>query len=1018
MNENFEIGGPTGSSDLTLTTEDAISEALSPTLPYHCRMSGCDRSFTTSRGRGVHEQRAHKNWHDEQQVQSIVHRKTPWSEEEAALLARQEARLTIEGERFLNQALLPYFPNRTLEATKGQRKYQKHKEKVIQIVREIRQDAESIQHRTTTQTEQPEAEDGESLVDEIIKIHAELGPLETTEFKADHLDQICKNIKKWPVKRIFEELKIYLLSVFPPPPNEKVQNKNANSQNRKRKLTKRQERRAEYARMQRAWSKNPCDCLRTMLKDKKSASTPEKGIMLPYWQNVMSSSCDATPGAVEQREVNYALWRPVRPNEIEKAFPEVSTSPGPEGLTARQVRAMPLNILARIFNLFMVCGKTPEHLMESQTVLIPKKDEASEPGEFRPITVSSILTRTFHKVLARRLMHFIRLDRRQKAFVPVDGCAVNTFQLDLILKYHRQCFKPFYLASLDIAKAFDTVTHRTIHDTLKTYGLPTGMIKYVMYTYEHSATKLKCDDWESEPIHPTCRVKQGDPLSPIVFNLIMDRLIRMIPNEIGVDIGRDHFNTLVFADDMMFISATPKGLQMLLDLATGYLAQCGLAINSQKSFTVAMRNVPHKKKSVIDGKTTFSCQGGSLPAMRREDEWKYLGVPFTPEGRTTVSPEKELQLNIEKLTKAPLKPQQRLFALRVIVLPALYHMLTLGSTNLSRLKKIDTLVRGAIRKRLALPHDVTNAFIHANAKHGGFSIPTMRWLMPLRRRERLEKMRKEDEEPSLYLSLEIDRTKRRLKEGQEDLNNTEKLDMRWAKLLHNSSDGKALKESHKVPQQHQWVTALNRLLTGRDFINITKLRINVLPTKSRTSRGRRSDRLCRAGCNEMETLNHILQRCPRTHAARVQRHNAIVSYVQRALEQASERTDVEPHFNTESGLRKPDLVAKIKDTAFAIDAQVVSKQTDLSQAHQKKVDYYQELKSLVKETYQVDKVQFTSVTLSCRGIWSNTSAANLTDWKILKKKELKILSTRALVEGLAAFWRFNRATTRGRMGVG
>lgn len=1019
MNENTTVGGPSGSSDPTANTDEVLSDASLPILAYPCRMPGCERSFTTSKGRGVHEQRTHKNWHDERQVQHIEHRKAPWSNEEAALLARQEAKLTIEGTRFINQALLPYFPNRTLEAIKGQRRNIKHKDMVIQLIHEIEQESESDLHLETPVENQAQ-EEGTDLIDKIIELFAELTPLNTAGFKIDHLNQICRNLKVWSITRIFEELEIYLLDVFPPPSKTRIRKNNANTgkDNRNRMPTNRQKRRADYARIQRAWQKNPCDCLRTILKDKTTDLTPGKGIMLPYWKNVMSGSNNITPGVTESPQVINALWGPIRPNEIKEAVPELSSAPGPDGLTARQLRAVPLGILTRILNLFLMCGKLPKHLLESKTVMIPKKDGASEPGEFRPITVSSVITRTFHKALARRLMQLVKLDSRQKAFVPVDGCAENTFKLDLILKYHRQHFKPLYLASVDIAKAFDSVTHQTIHDTLVTKGLPNAMIEYIMYVYEHSITKLVCDDWESEPIHPTCGVKQGDPLSPIIFNLIMDRLLRMIPKEIGVDIDRDHFNALMFADDLIFVASTPQGLQLLLDLAVNFLAQCGLTINANKSFTVALRNVPHKKKSVVDSKTTFSCQGRTLPAMKREDEWKYLGVPFTPEGRTIVHPEAQLQVNIDKLTKAPLKPQQRLFALRVMVLPSLYHLLTLGNTNLSRLKKVDTLVRGAIRKWLGLPQDVVNAFFHAKAKDGGLSIPSMRWLMPLRRRERLEKMTKAGVEPCTYLSQEINRAKRRLLDSGVDICDNDKLEMRWAKLLHQANDGKALKESSKVPQQHQWVTAPNRFLSGRDFINITKLRINALPTRSRTSRGRRQDRLCRAGCNNIETLNHVLQQCPRTHAARVDRHNAIVAYTKRALLKTCERTDDEPHFITEEGLRKPDLVAKLNDTAFVIDAQVVSEQADLTQSHRRKIDYYKNLESKIKEEYQVDKVRFTSVTLSCRGIWSRPSASDLIEWKILKKKELRIISTRVLVGGLNAFWLFNRATTRGRTGIG
>ncbi|CAL7932866.1 unnamed protein product [Xylocopa violacea] len=923
-------------------------------------MEGCSKAFKTSRGRGVHEQKQHRNWYDERQAASIVNQKARWSSEEASLLARQEARLNSQGERFMNQALMPFFPNRTLESIKGQRRRAEHKGKVLEYMKELEappQDLAAVDQHQSTEAEP-------ALVDGIKEALVALEPIEGTDFSAVHLNKICSNIKQWTNDKIFEETMSYLRSVFPPSPKDLRRIRKGAS----KVLTKRQERRAEYGRTQRAWRRSPFNCLRAILKGKNTANTPSQETMTNYWSTVMTNASAKSPGIEPSTRTLDALWKPIEPEEVKRAFPETTTSPGPDLVTARQFRAVPLGIITRIFNIFMICGKIPEWLLESKTTLIPKVDNAEQPGDFRPITVSSVITRTFHKVLSTRLMHSIELDKRQKAFVPVDGCAENTFLFDMLLRHHRQTFKPLYLASVDIRKAFDSVTHQAILDALVSRGVP----------------------------------------GPMVY-----RLLRNIPKEIGVDVSGEHHNVLAFADDLVLVASTPQGLQQTLDLTTDYLAQCGLVINTGKSFTVAIRNVPHIKKSVVDSKVRFQCAGALLPAMRREDEWKYLGVPFTPEGRVTCNPEQQLQEAIAILSKAALKPQQRLFALRVMVLPSLYHVLTLGSTNLSRLKRVDNLVRGAARKWLALPHDVVNAYFHANAKDGGLSIPSMRWLMPLRRKERLEALAKGGPEPLSFLAQEIEKARRRLKDERQELDHRDKIEKRWAKLLHSSVDGKALNESRKVLTQNQWVLDGTRFLSGKDFINSVKLRINALPTKSRSSRGRQGDRLCRAGCNAIETLNHIMQICPRTHAARVARHNAIAAYVKRALAKNYKNVVEEPHIRTPSGLRKPDLVAMRDKTVLVIDAQVVGEQSDLARAHEAKKTYYREsIHRELAEKYNTSDIKYTSVTISCRGIWSKQSAEDLIDLKVLNKKDLKVLSSRALIGGLNAYWMFGKTTAR------
>lgn len=70
------------------------------------------------------------------------------------------------------------------------------------------------------------------------------------------------------------------------------------------------------------------------------------------------------------------------------------------------------------------------------------------------------------------------------------------------------------------------------------------------------------------------------------------------------------------------------------------------------------------------------------------------------------------------------------------------------------------------------------------------------------------------------------------------------------------------------------------------------------------------------------------------------KHNAIEAYIKREIQKEHQHVDEKPHFYTESGLRKPNLVAKIGDNkAIVLDAQIVGEQVDLREAHMKKIQY-------------------------------------------------------------------------------
>jgi len=131
--------------------------------------------------------------------------------------------------------------------------------------------------------------------------------------------------------------------------------------------------------------------------------------------------------------------------------------------------------------------------------------------------------------------------------------------------------------------------------------------------------------------------------------------------------------------------------------------------------------------------------------------------------------------------------------------------------------------------------------------------------------------------------------------------------------------------------------------------------------------------------------------------------------VGRNLIRQSYTVEEKPKIQTEAGLRKPDIVAKMGRTLVVLDAQVVNDQVSLDEAHQRKIEYYKSMNNTLRNKYEVTEIRFGSITLFWRGVWSAESANDLLTLGVVKKKELKILSTRAIT-GLASFHIFNRST--------
>ena len=192
---------------------------------------------------------------------------------------------------------------------------------------------------------------------------------------------------------------------------------------------------------------------------------------------------------------------PIKAEEIPAARPSLAVLPGPDGLTARQFRAIPLGIIVRIFNPILRCENLPKYLAISRTFFIPKKSQASLPGEFRPISISSVSARVLHKILAQRIDAKIEMDDQQRAFrAGMDGCRDNTVLLDVLLRSRYQQFKSTFAITLDLARAFHSVEHSAIMRAAEAAGIPSLLIKYLKNLYASSTTTLSCTNWSSDLI--------------------------------------------------------------------------------------------------------------------------------------------------------------------------------------------------------------------------------------------------------------------------------------------------------------------------------------------------------------------------------------------------------------------------------------------------------------------------------------------------------------------------------------
>lgn len=133
----------------------------------------------------------------------------------------------------------------------------------------------------------------------------------------------------------------------------------------------------------------------------------------------------------DKRDItNYS--NPVERREVDECLKSIRCSaPGPDGFKINEARKVGTRSLELLFNVMLLLKYTPKALRVNRTRLISKKKTSRDPKNWRPITISSIILRILHRILAKR-MTSVNLMNCQRRFFSGRRC---------IGKYHLFTYK-------------------------------------------------------------------------------------------------------------------------------------------------------------------------------------------------------------------------------------------------------------------------------------------------------------------------------------------------------------------------------------------------------------------------------------------------------------------------------------------------------------------------------------------------------------------------------------------------
>lgn len=334
-----------------------------------------------------------------------------------------------------------------------------------------------------------------------------------------------------------------------------------------------------------------------------------------------------------------ALETPLTIHDLQYSLKTMKDSaPGPDGFPYSiyklfQKQLLPL--LLKSWQDSLDKGSLTSDMRTSFITLIPKPGkDSSNINNLRPISLSNTDIKIITKALTMKINHILPniIHESQVGYVKGRQIYDNLSSIDYIQTLLQNSQQTAYLTSLDARKAFDSLDHQYMIETLVAYGFGPSFIHTIQVLYNQLQASIIVNGFKTPTFVISAGVKQGDALSCALFVLCIDPLIRKIysnPDIKGVKVRspfsmkETEFKLFGYADDINPIVSDQKSIQEIFDVYSAFSSISGLYLNTDKTEIYCLNGPIHTINLVTDGERL---------SIETSDSIKICGI-FFPTGK-------------------------------------------------------------------------------------------------------------------------------------------------------------------------------------------------------------------------------------------------------------------------------------------------------------------------------------------------------------------------------------------------
>ncbi|GFO02811.1 retrovirus-related pol polyprotein from type-1 retrotransposable element r2 [Plakobranchus ocellatus] len=317
--------------------------------------------------------------------------------------------------------------------------------------------------------------------------------------------------------------------------------------------------------------------------------------------------------------------------EVETAIKKMKhgKATGPDNISLELIEALEdfgIGKVTHLLNEIYDTGQIPTDLSKSIFIALPKKPGATECELHRTISLMSHITKVLLKIGMLRIRNKIKpeIAEEQCGFVEDKGTSNAIYILRTFIERALEVQKDVYLCFIDYTKAFDRICHDEIITELKQLKIDGKDLRIIKTMYWEQTAAMRIENKTSTFQDIKRGVRQGCVLSPDLFSLYSEIIMRNLENHPGIKVGGQNINNLRYADDTVLIAENKEDLQKLLNIVEEESRKKGLELNSKKTeVMVISRKQESPKCDIFINKVKL-----------KQKKFKYLGTIISNDGKT------------------------------------------------------------------------------------------------------------------------------------------------------------------------------------------------------------------------------------------------------------------------------------------------------------------------------------------------------------------------------------------------